>query len=168
MILGIFTSVKTFLILQKSIANILQIMYNSVGKERKNMATINYTLRLDETDKQKAEEVFRTLGLSFASGINIYLKTVGRQQKIPFSLEVNANNERQAKPRLQKAIEDIQEQSVINGTDNMTMEEIDDIIREVRHGRRLRNRKNTGTNETLVKPPPRAGEVARSAGGSGI
>jgi len=23
-------------------------------------------------------------------------------------------------------------------------------------------------NETLVKPPPRAGEVARSAGGSGI
>jgi len=53
------------------------------------MSTVNYSLRVEETDKQKAEEVFRTLGMSFSTGINIYLKAVGRQQRIPFDLAVN-------------------------------------------------------------------------------
>ena len=50
------------------------------------MATVNYSLRIDEADKQKAEQVFKALGMTFSTGINIYLKTVGRQQKIPFNL----------------------------------------------------------------------------------
>jgi len=50
------------------------------------MATVNYTLRIDENDKQIAEQVFKGLGMTFATGINIYLKTVGRQQEIPFEL----------------------------------------------------------------------------------
>ena len=50
------------------------------------MATVNYSLRVDETDKQRAEQVFKALGMTFSTGINIYLKTVGRQQRIPFNL----------------------------------------------------------------------------------
>jgi DNA-damage-inducible protein J len=50
------------------------------------MATVNYSLRIDEEDKQRAEQVFRLLGMTLSTGINIYLKTVGRQQKIPFDL----------------------------------------------------------------------------------
>ncbi|MDR1193143.1 MAG: type II toxin-antitoxin system RelB/DinJ family antitoxin [Peptococcaceae bacterium] len=53
------------------------------------MATVNYSLRVDEADKQRAEQVFRSLGMSFSTGINIYLKTVGRQQKIPFPLALD-------------------------------------------------------------------------------
>jgi len=53
------------------------------------MPTVNYTLRIDETDKYNAETVFKGLGMSFATGINIYLKIVGRQQKIPFVLALN-------------------------------------------------------------------------------
>ena len=53
------------------------------------MSTINYTLRLDEVDKQNAEQVFKGLGMSFATGINVYIKTVGRQKKIPFVLSLN-------------------------------------------------------------------------------
>ena len=53
------------------------------------MATTNYTLRVDDTDKQRAEQVFKELGMTFATGINIYIKTVSRQQKIPFELTLD-------------------------------------------------------------------------------
>jgi len=53
------------------------------------MASVNYTLRIDELDKRNAEQVFKDLGMTFSTGINIYIKTVGRQQKIPFELSLN-------------------------------------------------------------------------------
>ena len=53
------------------------------------MATTNYSLRIDEADKQKAEQVFKALGMTFSTGINIYIKAVGRMQQIPFSLSLN-------------------------------------------------------------------------------
>ncbi|MCL2356161.1 MAG: type II toxin-antitoxin system RelB/DinJ family antitoxin [Defluviitaleaceae bacterium] len=53
------------------------------------MATTNYTLRIDDDDKQKAEQVFRELGMTFATGLNIYIKMVSRRQKIPFELALN-------------------------------------------------------------------------------
>ena len=53
------------------------------------MATVNYTIRLDEADKQAAEKVFNQLGLTMAAGLNVYLKAVARQQKIPFELALN-------------------------------------------------------------------------------
>ena len=53
------------------------------------MATVNYSLRVDESDKQRAEQVFRALGMTFSTGINIYIKTVGRQQRIPFNLALH-------------------------------------------------------------------------------
>ena len=53
------------------------------------MPTVNYTIRLDEADKQAAEQVFSQLGLTLAAGLNVYLKAVARQQKIPFDLDLN-------------------------------------------------------------------------------
>jgi len=96
------------------------------------MATINYTLRIDETDKQQAEQVFRALGMTFATGINVYLKTVTRQQKIPFMLEIKKT----PRMKLGEAFEAMQKQSIINGTDKMTMDEINDIIAECRREER--------------------------------
>ena len=98
------------------------------------MATINYTLRIDESDKQKAEQIFKTLGMSFATGINIYLKTVGRQQKIPFNLAVNEPSTKSMS--LKEAFRALQEESIANGTDNMTMEEIDAEIAAYRREKR--------------------------------
>ena len=53
------------------------------------MTTVNYTVRLDESDKKAVERVFNQLGLTLAAGLNIYIKAVIRQQKIPFELAVN-------------------------------------------------------------------------------
>jgi len=93
------------------------------------MPAVNYTIRLEETDKKAAEQVFNELGLTLAAGINVYLKAVGRQKRIPFVLEIT---EKPARARLREAFEKAQKESVINGTDKITMDEIDDIIAECR------------------------------------
>jgi len=54
------------------------------------MATTNYILSINDTDKQRAEQVFNELGMTFSTGINIYIQTVSRQQKIPFELSLSS------------------------------------------------------------------------------
>jgi len=97
------------------------------------MATVNYTLRLDEVDKQKAEKVFKALGMSFSTGINIYIKAVGRQLGIPFSLTVN---DTKLPASLMNAFEALQEESSQNEISDMTMEEIVAEISEYRKEKR--------------------------------
>ena len=97
------------------------------------MATVNYTLRLDETDKQKAEQVFKALGMSFSTGMNIYVKAVGRQLAIPFSLSVA---DATLPATLMNAFESLQEEADNNGISNMTMEEIVAEISEYRKEKR--------------------------------
>ena len=97
------------------------------------MATVNYTLRVDEADKQKAEQVFKSLGMTFSTGVNIYLKTVGRQQRIPFVLSVN---DVASKTSLMDAFEALQEESVQNGTSEMTTDEINAEIALYRQEKR--------------------------------
>jgi DNA-damage-inducible protein J len=53
------------------------------------MAAINYTVRFDESDKLRAERVFNELGLTMAAGLNVYIKMVARQQRIPFDLALD-------------------------------------------------------------------------------
>lgn len=84
------------------------------------MAITNYTLRIDETDKQKAENVFKTLGMTLSTGINVYLKAVGRQQRIPFAL--NAND---ATVSLKDVMAALQAEAANNGTSDMPIDAID-------------------------------------------
>lgn len=95
------------------------------------VAITNYTLRIDEADKQKAETVFRTLGMTLSTGINVYLKAVGRQQRIPFAL--NAND---AALSLKDTVIALQNESAANGTTGMSMDEIDAEIAASRRARR--------------------------------
>ena len=53
------------------------------------MAAVNYTVRLDESDKKAAEDVFNELGLTLAAGLNVYIKAVVRQQRIPFDMALS-------------------------------------------------------------------------------
>ena len=55
------------------------------------MATVNYTIRLNEADKKAAEKVFNELGLTLAAGFNVYLKAVIRQKGIPFGMALNTS-----------------------------------------------------------------------------
>lgn len=58
------------------------------------MAQIN--LRVDDEVKKQAELVCNEIGISLSSAINIYLKKIAREHKIPFDFSIdpfyNRNN----------------------------------------------------------------------------
>ena len=97
------------------------------------MASVNYTLRMEETDKKAAERVFKSLGMSFATGMNIYVKKVGRERRIPFSMDLN---ERSSPKTLKDAFEALQSESIANGTEDMTLDEINAEIAATRKEKR--------------------------------
>ena len=51
------------------------------------MAQIN--LRVDDEIKKQAELVCNDIGISLSSAINIYLKKLGREYRIPFDVSVD-------------------------------------------------------------------------------
>lgn len=57
------------------------------------MAAVNYTVRLDESDKKEAEQVLNKLGLTLAAGFNVYVKALIRKQGIPFDVSLQTSSE---------------------------------------------------------------------------
>jgi DNA-damage-inducible protein J len=51
------------------------------------MAQIN--LRVDDEVKKNAEQTLDDIGLSMSTAINIFLKTVAREKRIPFELSAD-------------------------------------------------------------------------------
>ncbi len=50
------------------------------------MATVTVTIRMDETLKKQAEELFSDLGLTLNAAFNMFAKQAVRQQRIPFEI----------------------------------------------------------------------------------
>ena len=48
------------------------------------MATVNTSIKIDEKTKRKAQKLFKDLGLSLSTAINIFLKQSIREKGIPF------------------------------------------------------------------------------------
>ena len=44
------------------------------------------SLRIDDDVKSKAEQVCADIGMSLSTAINIYLKKLGRERRIPFEV----------------------------------------------------------------------------------
>ena len=51
------------------------------------MAQVSF--RVDDDIKKKAERTFDDIGISMSTAINIYLKTVVRENRIPFELSAD-------------------------------------------------------------------------------
>jgi DNA-damage-inducible protein J len=47
------------------------------------------SLRVDDEVKRNAEKTLETIGLSMSAAINIFLKTVARENRIPFELSAD-------------------------------------------------------------------------------
>lgn len=45
------------------------------------------TIRVDKEVKEEAVKVFKSIGLSFNTAIEVYLRAVVRERKIPFELK---------------------------------------------------------------------------------
>ena len=56
------------------------------------MATVNVTIRMDESLKKEASNLFNELGMGLNQAINVFVKQAVREQKIPFEISRNIPN----------------------------------------------------------------------------
>ncbi len=101
------------------------------------MGAVNLTIRVDEKTKRDFDAFCEDVGMNMTTAFNLYMKAVLRTRQLPFIITdiVSDTSVRQA---LKQAFNDAQRQSVVNGTDKMTMEEIDAEIAAYRQEKRAR------------------------------
>lgn len=71
------------------------------------MAQISF--RVDDEIKKKAERTFDDIGISMSAAINIYLKTVVRENRIPFELSVDPFYSDENMSRLRESIRQVRD-----------------------------------------------------------
>lgn len=69
------------------------------------MAQIN--LRVDDNLKRSAERTLNDIGLSMSTAINIFLKTVVRENRIPFELSADPFYSKENMEELERRVADI-------------------------------------------------------------
>lgn len=65
------------------------------------------SLRVDDTVKRNAEQVCEDIGISMSTAINIYLKKLGRERRIPFEVAADPLYSSENAAILDKRIADI-------------------------------------------------------------
>jgi DNA-damage-inducible protein J len=103
------------------------------------MGTVNVTVRVDEKTKRDFESFCDNVGINITTAFNMFIKATLRTRQLPF-IVTDTETRYQAWQELQEAFGAAQKQSVINGADKMTMEEIDEEIAAYRQEKRVRQR----------------------------
>jgi len=98
--------------------------------------TVNLNVPIDRDLKERAEQFFNKMGVSYTSALIVFTEQAVRQGNKHIEIDLDDNE-----VSLREAIaitESIRQDSVRNGTDKMTMEEIDAEIAAARAERKMR------------------------------
>ena len=68
------------------------------------MSQSNISIRIDENLKNQFDKMCEELGLTMSSALNVFIKTVVREKRIPFELAAHVPNE-----ETRKAIEEVEQ-----------------------------------------------------------
>ena len=96
------------------------------------MRQIATTIRMDADLKAEFDKLCDEFGMSANTAFNIYVKTVIRQRRIPFTIEADPIDEVMERGR--KAFYEMRKMAVENGTAGMSLDEINEEIRLARRG----------------------------------
>jgi DNA-damage-inducible protein J len=103
--------------------------------------TTNLSIRINRDLKDEADRVFNALGMNLTTAITVFVRQAVRQKKIPFEIALTTDGEDQG-VTMREAMavsERIWQNSVRNGMDKMTLEEIDEEIAAARAERKTCN-----------------------------
>lgn len=89
------------------------------------MAQATFSVRMDQDLKKEFEKLCSTFGMNMTTAINIFAKAVVRERKIPFEISEKKDISRE---EMLLAIQALREKAKINGTSNITLEEINKEI----------------------------------------
>jgi addiction module RelB/DinJ family antitoxin len=114
---------------------------NSILKEVCMGQQINVNIRMDSDVKESADQLFSTLGFNLTTAVNAFVRQALRERAIPFQIRDTEPAKLTRDEYLAmgwSAIKSIQEDSFNNGTDKMTMDDIDALIAKSRRERKAK------------------------------
>ncbi len=97
------------------------------------MAQTSMTFRVDNSLKRNFDILCNEFGFSSTAAITVFMKTVVRERKIPFEIKAASTKEMNAKGW--DAILQLGKQAEEAGIQEMSLEDINAIIKEVRDAR---------------------------------
>ncbi len=86
------------------------------------METLNLNVRVDANDKKSFEQFCTSVGMNVSTAVNMFIKAVLREQKLPFEIKTNTFDEK-IYGKLKEA-----EKEMINTSKRYSKEEILDSI----------------------------------------
>lgn len=98
------------------------------------MSQTTMSIRVDSNLKQRFDVLCDEFGLSNTAALMLFIKTVVRECRIPFEIKTESIEESRKKALL--AIEQMREDAAAAGVQDMSLDEINEIIREVRYGKK--------------------------------
>ena len=99
------------------------------------MAQTAFTVRMDADIKKRFDELCKDFGMSSNTAFNMFARAVIKSERIPFNIE---SEEQALIERAKRVTEQIRAQAILNGTADMSMDEINEEIRLARQERRAR------------------------------
>ncbi len=97
------------------------------------MAQTAFTVRMDSETKKRFDEICRDFGMSSNTALNVFARTVVKQERIPFEVETQREVEqREYSRRFGQLVEEIRADAQRNGAADMSLDEINAIIKETR------------------------------------
>ena len=101
---------------------------------------VNVNIRIDSDIKKQADILFNEFGLNFTTAVNAFIRQSLRERAIPFQIrDISYPAEPTNEVLLSEGrdlIKSIREDSIRNGTDKMTIAEINALISKSRKERR--------------------------------
>ena len=95
------------------------------------MSQSTISIRVDETLKRNFDSLCDEFGFSNTAAITVFMKTVVRERRIPFEIKASTKQERN---RIAwESFLKMREQAKEAGIQDLSLEEINEIISEVRH-----------------------------------
>ena len=96
------------------------------------MSQTTMSIRVDSDLKQRFDVLCDEFGLSNTSALMLFIKTVVRECRIPFEIKAEPIEEVRRKARL--SYERMRADAAAAGMQDLSLDEINEIIREVRYG----------------------------------
>ena len=103
-----------------------QSQSNTRKKIQKRAQTTTINVRVDETVKNNVEILFDLMGMNISTAVNVFFKQCLMEGALPFQPRVKRFD------TLDDVLRETQTQAKINGSSEMTLDEINDVISEVR------------------------------------
>jgi len=97
------------------------------------MAQTAFTVRMEADTKKRFDDLCKDFGMSANTAFNIFARTVVKQRRIPFELESEEEVEQKlAASRFGLLMDELRADAQRRGVEEMSLEEINDLIRETR------------------------------------